>query len=200
MDLSVIIINYNRGFYLQYLLKYFWRYKNDAVEIILIDDCSTEQETIYMLAHLDELFPQHSFKLVQNKTNQGIGYNRQLGLTLAKGKYVVYIDSDDSIVDAYLPTLLNLIQTEKDVYCFSAITYPLGDIHNEWSYVWNKMYKKYFLTSNNIKFELERNGEDVIFNEQVLLNSPSLEYYTTTFLYIQNLTGNSLTRSGKGWL
>jgi glycosyltransferase involved in cell wall biosynthesis len=88
-----------------------------------------------MLTHLDELFPQHSFKLVQNKTNQGIGYNRQLGLTLAKGKYVVYIDSDDSIVDAYLPTLLNLIQTEKDVYCFSAITYPLGDIHNEWSYV-----------------------------------------------------------------
>ena len=135
MDLSVVIINYNRGFYLQYLLKYFLRYKNDDVEIILIDDCSTEQETVYMLNNLDLLFPHHNFKIIQNKTNQGIGFNRQLGLNLAQGKYIVYIDSDDSIVDQYLLILLKLLKTEKDVYCFPAITYPIGDIHNEWSYI-----------------------------------------------------------------
>lgn len=200
MDLSIVIINYNRGFYLQYLLKYFLRYKNNDVEIILIDDCSTEQETVYMLNNLDLLFPHHNFKIIQNKINQGIGFNRQLGLILAQGKYITYIDSDDSIVEQYLPTLLKILKTKKDIYCFSAITYPIGDIHNEWSYVWNKMYKKDFLLSNNIYFTKERNGEDIIFNEKVLLNNPIIEYYADTFLYIQNLTGNSLTRSGEGWL
>ena len=60
------------------------------------------------------------------------------------------------------------------------------------------MYKRDFLLSNNIYFTKERNGEDIIFNEKVLLNNPTVECYADTFLYIQNLTGNSLTRSGEG--
>ncbi|SDH92205.1 Glycosyltransferase involved in cell wall bisynthesis [Pseudobutyrivibrio sp. 49] len=69
-------------------------YKN--FEVICVEDCSTDNslEILYECAELDS-----RIKIVRNKQNLGLSGSRNVGLSLAQGEYVWFIDSDDFILD-----------------------------------------------------------------------------------------------------
>lgn len=117
---SVIIPNYNNASYLKGCIKSLvdQTYKN--IEIIVVDDCSTD-DSIVFLNHLSNKYDFLSYYI--NSENRGVSYSRNRGVSLANGDYVTTIDPDD----LYLPKKIEsevkvLLSYEDDVVVFSGYT------------------------------------------------------------------------------
>lgn len=64
-----------------------------AIEIIIINDCSQQQEEVIIAKYLSD----PRVKYYKNTKNLGLGMSRNLGFAKAKGEYFIAIDSDDFI-------------------------------------------------------------------------------------------------------
>lgn len=74
-------------------------------ELIIVNDSSTQKDTIDFLESVDT----RKISLVNHKENKGLGPSRNTGLDLAKGKYVLFLDSDDWLSSSALEKLDSLI-------------------------------------------------------------------------------------------
>ena len=91
--ISVIIPVYQVEQYLETCVKSVINQTYTNLEIILIDDGSTDQGP----AICDKLAKQDSRIVVVHKENEGAAEARNVGIRLAKGKYITFVDSDDTI-------------------------------------------------------------------------------------------------------
>lgn len=103
---SVIVPVYNVENYLRRCLDSIvcQTYKN--LEIILIDDGSTDESGKIC----DEYAKKDERIKVIHKENEGLSSARNTGVDNAKGKYVTFVDSDDDITKDYVEYMLRLIQ------------------------------------------------------------------------------------------
>ena len=65
------------------------------IEIILVDDCCTDNSTKY-IEEAQKKDPR--IILMKNKKNMGILYSRGIGVLKARGKYIFPLDDDDMII------------------------------------------------------------------------------------------------------
>ena len=85
-------------------------YKN--IEIILVDDGSTDSCTDICEAYREK----DSRIFVYKKANGGLSSARNFGFKHSKGKYIIYIDSDDFVSRNYVENLYNAIfSTQSDI-------------------------------------------------------------------------------------
>ncbi len=101
--ISVIVPVYNTGVYLNKCIKSILSQDYKNFEIILVDDGSTEDETVQLC---DDLATNNDFIQVIHKKNGGSSSARNIGIENAKGEYIVFIDSDDYIETNMLSSLL----------------------------------------------------------------------------------------------
>lgn len=69
---------------------------NNKVEVILVNDGSTDNSKDIICDYIDNY---NQFRLY-DKPNEGVSAARNIGLKVASGKYVTFLDSDD-----YVPTI-----------------------------------------------------------------------------------------------
>lgn len=91
---SVIVAIYNVEEYLERCLNSLVNQTLREIEIILIDDGSTDNSSKIC----DDYAKKDRRIVVIHKKNQGLGMARNSGLDLATGEYVVFVDSDDFVV------------------------------------------------------------------------------------------------------
>ena len=95
--ISVIITTYNRKEYLKNAIESVLNQSYKDIEIIIIDDCSTdgtEEEIKSLYSDNKNLY------IYRNTKNQGPGINRKYALTnKAKGEYIVFLDDDDIFLE-----------------------------------------------------------------------------------------------------
>lgn len=103
---SIIVPVYNVEQYIEDCVRSLYEQTLDDIEIILVDDCSPDKSIEIALRVLEE-YPKrkNQVKVVRHEKNTGIGIVRRDGFRAAKGKYVIYVDSDD-FVDADWTRLL----------------------------------------------------------------------------------------------
>lgn len=91
MKLSIIIPAYNVEKYIKQCIDSLLLVALDK-EIIIINDGSTDKtlDILSQYQHLPEI------KII-NQENKGVAYSRNLGINIAKGDYISFIDSDDFI-------------------------------------------------------------------------------------------------------
>ncbi len=89
--ISVIVCIYNREKYLDKCITSITNQTYKNLEIILIDDGSTDKSLDICKKYQKE---DKRIK-VHHQKNKGIAYTRNVGLSLAKGKYLCFCDSDD---------------------------------------------------------------------------------------------------------
>lgn len=92
---SVIVPIYNASEYLSRSIESILNQSYDNLEIILIDDASTDdsKDIIKKYALKDS-----RIRPIYSEVNQGVSRTRNMGLKSASGDYVMFIDSDDYIV------------------------------------------------------------------------------------------------------
>jgi glycosyltransferase involved in cell wall biosynthesis len=108
--ISVIIPVYNSEAFLPDLIECLKRQTYKDLEILFIDDCSTDNAWSHLFDKLSD-----NMHYLKNDRNHGVSYCRNRGLSLAKGEYIAFIDSDDLVSDDYFETLYNLIQRKSDL-------------------------------------------------------------------------------------
>ena len=196
MKYSVIIPVYNVEKYINRCLKSILSQHYNDLEIIVIDNGSTDRSGSICDIYANE----YANFSVYHIENHGVGSARNFGLSKARGEFIYFVDSDDYLVgnlfaefeDKLTPDLDLLVfsyynsfeqeMTEKnrtkkilpyngsyDKYDFSKIFKDLF-LSDMLYTVWNKFYRREFLIENNISFEKYELGEDVRFNLNVYRN------------------------------
>ena len=185
--ISVIIPTYNRNEKLLKLLQCLQNQMQDNVEVIVVDDHSDNE--------LKLEFPEWLKYIRLEENSGGASVPRNIGLDNAKGKYIVFIDSDDLVSDDYIETILNKINEEWD-YCFiswktSTNTIIIKDNPPNWNCcVWNCIYKKEIIGNERFNPNL-RIAEDYDFNIRVRKGKKA---NIEKVLYYYNETSKSIMR------
>ena len=99
--ISVIVPVYNVEPFLKRCVKSIMKQTYRDIEIILVNDGSTDN----CFEICTELQKEDSRIKVINKKNQGLGAARNSGLSLSKGEYVTFVDSDDWISESHIERL-----------------------------------------------------------------------------------------------
>lgn len=108
--ISIIIPCYNVEKYLMKCLDQIMEQTFQNLEIILIDDHSTDRTAEIMKSYQKKC---NRLQLVFNEQNHGAGYSRNRGLEKAKYDYISFIDADDFIEANYYQELWDTMKKEK---------------------------------------------------------------------------------------
>ncbi len=122
-EFSIAIPAYNRPAYLSQAIASVLAQTIDDFEVIVSDDCSTDD-----LAGVVASFSDSRIKYHRSATRQGAARNHQLSVELSRGDYVVNLHSDDLLLRRYLEIAgseLDACQSAAAVY--SSVAYLKGE-------------------------------------------------------------------------
>lgn len=115
--------NYNQGKFIKDCiysieLSDFWF---DDFEYIIIDDCSTDNSMNIVMEHYSTLPVKirEKIKIYRNKENIGLPACCNKALDMARGKYIMRIDADDTIELQILPKMLDKMKIDNTQGCLS---------------------------------------------------------------------------------
>ena len=223
IPISVIIPVYNVEKYLRRCLDSVINQTFRDLEIICVNDGSTDGSSKI----LEEYKSKDERIILLNQENKGPGAARNIGLKIAKGEYISFIDSDDwidlnffeklykaakkhdadaactEIVRTYTSgKMLKKIEIEKEEILSTCIEkYKRFDIPKN-CYVWNKIYKKSELDKHKLFFR-----EDFLMCEDVRFSTEFMYYSDkvitvpeTKYYYWVNEKSVSRTKTDKNQL
>ena len=197
MDLTIIIPVYNVERYIRSCLESVFRQGLDesCFEVIIVSD-GNDDHSVQIIQDIALL---HSNIHIIEQAHQGVCVARNTGLSYANGDYILFVDSDDLLVDNALNTILQsaigsdvdfvtadfleiedccfpydepfcMLSEEVDVWKGTAKDYFL-DLFDGRSFVWRNLYKRQFLEDKSIKFIPNICFEDILFNTECILNA-----------------------------
>lgn len=178
---SIIVPIYNSEKYLKACLQsvLVQTYKN--IEVLLIDDGSTDQSGAICDAYAKKDARIHVF----HNQNHGVSYSRNCGIKFSKGEYLLFVDSDDTINTKYIEGLMQytfqydlIISSILDIWENKKSTRRIyqerGNLKNDYKNIieflrvpHSKLYRSNIIKTNNIFFPENIDwAEDQIFNWQ----------------------------------
>lgn len=144
MLLSLIVPVYNVSKYLPSTLKSIRNQSLQDMEVLCIDDCSTDNSWDLLLeaAHLDS-----RIRLLRQEKNMGVGLARKRAVSESKGKYIMFLDGDDALEDDACQKLVTLMEQKPvDILHFATTIKSEDNISNEEEqnfYNFSKPYQKF---------------------------------------------------------
>ena len=112
---SIIIPIYNTEQYLRNALNSVTSQTLEEIEIICVNDGSTDHSVEIVREYRDP-----RIRLIHHKKNKGLLVARKTGVKEARGEYCIFLDSDDELVPECCETIYNLIREyETDILCFT---------------------------------------------------------------------------------
>lgn len=157
-------------------------------EVILVNDGSIDGS----LSICEQYAIQHHNVHILSQENSGVSAARNKGLDVAKGKYVIFVDSDDFLAKNGLKQLSDVVQNHPEAdlirYYSSYSTHPKEGDYREIDYeggaeellklggypafIWTFAYRKTFLDKNHIRFKTLQFSEDGLFIATTYLHNP----------------------------
>ena len=104
LKVSVIVPVYNSEIYLRDCLESLLNQTLTELEIILVDDASTDK-SIEIMAEYKSQYPK--IKIFKSEQNKGQGASRNIGMSLVTGEYIGFLDSDDYVAPTMYENLYN---------------------------------------------------------------------------------------------
>ena len=196
IKLSIIIPVYNvERYIIPCLTSVFNQGLDDcSFEVILVNDGTKDSSMIV----INEILRRHDNIIVIEQENQGQSVARNSGLKVAKGMYILMIDSDDILIDNSLIPLLEIaIKTNVDLVVSNFLTKSdeemklkflpndkleviektgeelfLEDLSPHECFIWRSLYRREFLEINNLFFSPGTSPyEDVPFTHKCYLKA-----------------------------
>ena len=153
--ISIIVTCYNLEKYIKDCIKSILNQTYRDFELIIIDDCSTDNSV-----NIIKTFTDNRIRLFINKINIGAGLSRRKGIRKCLGEYVSFIDGDDYVSPIFVETLYNnIVKYNADISICSVKT------SNEIDYIYDN---KVFNNSNKFKYLIENNNRTVFLNNMLI--------------------------------
>ena len=217
MKLSVIIPVYKAENTIRRCLDSILNQPHDDVEIIVINDGSPDSSAEICRSYAEK----HPEIRYIEKENGGVSTARNMGLDIARGDYVAFVDSDDWVYDNYFSTILtHLNENDWDLFQFSQnytdckvekpriqedfksddrklifdkiIEYMC---HKHINKPIDKVYKRSIIEENHIRFHKDLCvGEDRTFNIVFSLNIKKWCVISNLIYWVSLENGESLSR------
>jgi len=109
--ISVIVTCYNDGLFLKECIGSVTESTYKNIEIIIVDDYSTDPITISLLHDLET----SGMKVLKKKCNKGVGDSRNMGIQIASAAYILTIDADDLVQPAYIGKAIQQLENGYEV-------------------------------------------------------------------------------------
>ncbi len=215
--ISVVIPMYNSFHMMGRNLSVLSNQKDAEMEIIIVDDCSTDDSYTKAKEYADN---RSNIVVIKNKKNGGPGYSRNNGINYATGDYITFVDSDDYLSDDFSAVISPLLLEEYDCIIFdymnvsregTILSYgksigcknilpgmlePKAALVYTYGSTCGKIYKRQLVVENDIRFgELFRN-DDMPFTKTAIALSRNV-YYCEKYLYMYVQHPNSLMHNEK---
>lgn len=217
--LSFVIPVYNVEKYLDQCLSSILEQATDAVEVVMIDDGSKDGSP----AICDRYCQMYPNARVVHIPNGGNSAARNMGVDLAEGKYICFVDSDDYIDSEAVPQMLDWIDSSDADICFletskvfpNGTMVPLGEgvvneqlrgKSREWALAFMSACSKYpggpcaklirreFLIKNHIRFPADRRlCEDLFYTLDIYLAAESFDALNFPYYYYRQNVAGSIT-------
>ena len=213
---SIIIPVYNSAKYLQECLDSVLNQSYDNIEIICINDGSTDNSESILFENQKI---NNKIKII-SKVNTGVSDSRNKGLDVSTGEYIMFLDSDDYLEKHYVEKLLSImIKTDCELVItgytqvknnmlkknssfdfsqdFYDITFP-KEIRKffttyEFNPCWKQLIKKSLLLNNNIKFDSSLQfGEDMLFSYNCYNQSRKTTYLMDYGYYYRDCESSAM--------
>lgn len=217
-NISIIVPIYNAGEYIEQCIKSILANPEKDIEILLIDDGSTDNSPRIC----KNLLENDSRVVYIRQENKGVSSARNNGLKAAHGKWILFVDADDTIDSNSIEEIKKVRVQSESLVVFGSTLKDRGEEKeiivtdtiaeklslaaagikegNDWfdvslSCVWGKLYPRAFLIDNDILFPEEIvMGEDLLFNCFVFSKISSILFSGVSF-YHYRINPNSVTRS-----
>lgn len=122
MKISIVTTAYNIEAYIEKCLESLVGQTYEDIEIIVVNDCSTDKTMEIVGKFNDE-----RIKVVNHEKNMGAGWARRTGIAAATGEYVITVDGDDWLSEDFIEKLVeNAEETGADIVS-GGITYVYDD-------------------------------------------------------------------------
>lgn len=212
---SIIVPVYNSADYLRRCIDSLINQSLKEVEIIVFDDSSIDNSIEIIEEYLEN---GNQLVFIKNETNIMTGAIRNMGVQMAKGKYIMFVDSDDWIDRMACETLFDIaeqnsldilvgkirntngeesksdiVNLDKNPILLSGCNFMLN---NEFSsVVWDKLWLRDFIVRHNLKCTENRYYEDLQMTIEGLLAANCVA--SIDYLFYSNFVGNltSVSRS-----
>lgn len=201
---SIIVPIYNVEKYLRKCVDSLLKQSYSNIEILLIDDGSTDNS-----GRISDEYSNYNNVRVYHKENGGLSDARNFGIEHSKGEFLAFVDSDDYVTEDYILRMLDKIQkTDVDIvacsyYDISEDGQILGKIQstdrilnekNFWDDIyinikatpaygvaWNKLYKRNVFENLRYRKGILNEDDDIIYDvihgRNIFMMDDLLYYY-----------------------
>ena len=212
IKISIIIPVYNTGKYLEKCLNSVISQNLREIEIIIINDCSTDN-SLNIIEKYKKI--DNRIILINKEKNEGLSAARNSGLEISKGEYILHIDSDDWIEQNYFKDMYEIaikyeadmvisdyytdfnngkifyIQDQKEIKNFKINRIKTIEnifLSKAYPCVWNKLIRIKLYKDNKIKHPKEISlGEDLAVTPRLIYDSNKIIKLNKAYYhYIQN--------------
>jgi glycosyltransferase involved in cell wall biosynthesis len=126
--LTVVIPTFNCAQYIDEAIQSVYRQSDAHVEIIVIDDGSTDG-TPEVLSRYSSI---PGIRTIRTD-NRGLGPARNLGIELSQTDYIYFLDADDRVADTFIQTIRSVTTPDPaghypELICFSGTSFVDGDV------------------------------------------------------------------------
>lgn len=206
---SIIVPIYNAEKYLNRCITSILEQTYKNIELILINDGSTDSSEEIIL-HMQE--ENKDIIKYYKQENKGVSKTRNFGITVATGKYIMFVDNDDYIDKDYVEQYVNVAERGKydlviggyrRVNSKNKIFLERKIPNTKWGrYItltpWGRIFKKSYITENDIQFLSSNIGEDIYFNIQAVNisnNIAIIEYVGYNWFYNEKSVSNTIQKN-----
>lgn len=219
--ISVVIPVYNESESIGRLSEALDAQEFDDMEVIFVIDSRTTDDTLDKIKKMTGVLKEHRV-IIQEGTGV-LGEARNLGLDVAKGKYIWFLDADDIPYPDFMNTMHNLAKTyETDVcQCNFVRSHEADYKEPEWNdprttvmsgqealryrareeipvTAWSMLLRREFIIENGIRFLEGSYAEDIDFIYRVLEKCEIYCYYDKPmYLYVQNPASICFTKQNE---
>ena len=210
-SVSVIIPVYGVENYIEQCLQSIIHQTMDhsLIECIIINDCTQDRSMEVAQEVIANYTGEMSFRIINHQVNRGLSVSRNTGIKEAKNDYLMFIDSDDYLLDDGLTRLMMMAeQQENDIVMGNfydetndCLAFPYKE--DLWSqdhsllYIgirkvtaWNTLIKRQLFIDHHLRFEEGIYFEDVIFCYTLYQHIKSFAYMAQpSYFYRKNEKG-----------
>ncbi|MBF6677315.1 glycosyltransferase family 2 protein [Campylobacter sputorum] len=216
--ISIIVPVYNVENFIEKCATTLFEQDYDNIEYIFVNEC-TPYNSIEVLNNTIKKYPNRkkSIKIINNIKNQGSSLSRKIGLDIANGEYILFVDSDDWVeLDMVSSLVKEAIKTDADIICFDYfINFPIKEIKKKYL---NRHYENNiemlkdllsgyingFLGTKFAKMEIYKKIkfpnfqylEDVYLTTQLFYYANNIKYLNKNLYHYNQINLNSITKQG----